>query len=311
MGKVKQIILCLLLATPAIAQKAVISATIDSAQLLIGEQTHIHLDIAANRDARLQLPLHTETLMEGVEVLEISKFDTTDIGNNRMQIRYDYLITSFDSALYLLPPFAVVEGLDTVYSQRLALKVSSVPVDVSSKQFYDIKDVLTPAFVWQDYLSTALYVWGALVVLLLIIYVIYRIKKHKPIIPMPKKEKIVLPPHVQAIKALDEIKSGKLWQQGKEKEFHSQVSDVIREYLHARFGIDALEQVSGETLEQVRTLSEANAVYNNLKQLLLTADLVKFAKYSPLADENETSLMNAYLFVNETTPQPVITPNNS
>jgi hypothetical protein len=284
------------------AQRAVISASIDSAQLLIGEQTKIHLDIAANKNARLQLPMIADTLMNGVEVIEISKLDTTDIGNNRMQIRYDYLITSFDSALYLLPPFTVIEELDTVYSQRLALKVSSLPVDTVSMQFYDIKNVIKPPFVWKDYLDIILYIWAAALLIALISYVIERRKKHKPLISLPKKEKVILPPHIQAIKALDEIKSEKLWQQGKEKEFHSQVSDVLRTYLHARFGINAMEQVSSETLLEVRGISDADLVYDNLKQLLLTADLVKFAKYRPLPDENEMSLMNAYLFVNRTAP---------
>jgi hypothetical protein len=282
------------------AQSPVISASIDSAQLLIGEQAKIHLDIAANKNARLQLPLIADTLMTGVEVLEISKLDTTDIGNNRMQIKYDYLITSFDSALYLLPPFTVIEGLDTVYSQRLALKVSSLPVDTVSMQFYDIKNVVEPPFVWKDYLDIVLYLLAAVLLIGLVIYVIWRRKKHKPLLSLPKKAKVILPPHIQAIKALDEIKSEKLWQQGKEKEFHSQVSDILRTYLQARFGINAMEQVSGETLLEIRGISEADPVYDNLKQLLLTADLVKFAKYHPLPEENEMSLMNAYLFVNRT-----------
>ncbi|GAP72254.1 hypothetical protein SAMD00024442_28_28 [Candidatus Symbiothrix dinenymphae] len=306
---IKTIVIACLLVTgnwsPVTAQKAVISASIDTAQMLIGEQRKIHLNIAANKEARLQLPLITDTLTAGVEVLEISKFDTTDIGNNRMQIEYDYLVTSFDSALYLLPPFVLIEKLDTAYSQRLALKVSSMPVDTTSMQFFDIKDVMKPEFVWKDYAAPVAYSLLAILLIAAIVYVIYRRKKNKPLIPLPKKEKVVIPPHIQAIKALDEIKSEKLWQQGKEKEFHSQVSEVLREYIEGRFGINAMEQVSGEILDAVRGLSEVGELYNNLKQLLLTADLVKFAKYRPMPDENETSITNAYLFVNKTAPQPV------
>ena len=41
-------------------------------------------------------------------------------------------------------------------------------------------------------------------------------------------------------------------------------------------------------------------VCGNLKQILTTADLVKFAKYKPYPDENDMSMVNAYLFVNQT-----------
>ncbi len=101
-------------------------------------------------------------------------------------------------------------------------------------------------------------------------------------------------------KALDEIKVQKLWQQGKEKEYHSQVSDVIRKYIEERFDIYAMEMTSDQIFRRMRGMSDADFVFDKLKQLLLLADLVKFAKYHPLPEENELSMMDAYLFVNGT-----------
>jgi hypothetical protein len=271
---------------------------------LIGQQTKIRLEVAANRDQSLQIPVITDTIRAGVEVLEMSKIDTVDIGNNRVQLKYDYLITSFDSALYLLPPFCAIVGTDTVYSNELALKVSTLPVDTESKQFYDIKDVIKPKFVLSDYLLIVLYVFLGLVALGLIAYVVYRIINKKSLIPF-KKEEPYVPPHIRAVKELDEIKAQKLWQQGRIKEYHSEITDILRKYIDARFEIGAMEMTSGEILQTIKGYSDADTASDNLKQILVLADFVKFAKYNPLPDENELSLMNAYLFVNNTKKEDV------
>jgi hypothetical protein len=287
---------------PAWAQQPVIVASLDSAQIRIGEQTLLHLEIAANKDSQLQLPLITDTLMQGVEVLGISTPDTTDIGNNRIQIKYDYLITSFDSAACLIPPFKLIAGMDTFYSNELALKVSTLPVDVESGNYFDIKGVMNPPLILADYIHILYYIFAVCILILVVIYIIFRKKKQQPVFSFKKEEKIKLPPHVRAIQALDEIKAQKLWQRGKEKEYHSHISDILRKYIEERFLVYAMEMTSDETLQKMRGISETDFMYNNMKQILLLADLVKFAKYRPLPEENELSIMNAYLFVNNTTP---------
>jgi hypothetical protein len=279
------------------AQNAVIKASIDSTQLLIGKQTKIHLEIAAGKDSPLQLPLPTDTIIKGIEILETSKIDTIDIGNNRMQLKYDFLVTSFDSALYLMPPFKLIAGNDTAYSNELALKVSTLPVDTESQEFYDIKDVTKPEFVLSDYIWYFLYPLFGLWLIGGIAYLIYRLKTKKNLLPF-KKAEVILPPHEIAIRELDEIKAKKLWQHGRTKEYHSEITDTLRIYMERRFSIPAMEQTSGEILDKLKGISDADFVYDNLKQILFLADFVKFAKYQPLPDENELSMMNAYLFVN-------------
>jgi hypothetical protein len=282
------------------AQPPVIKAAIDSTHILIGQQTRIHLEIAANKDQELQIPIIPDTLITGVEVLDISKIDTVDIGNDRIQLKYDYLVTSFDSALYLLPPFKVISGIDTVYSGELALKVSTLQVDTESKKFYDIKEVIVPRFYLMDYLPMILLFLSGALLLAIIAFLVYRYITNKPILPFTKKEEPYVPPHIRAIKELDKLKSRKLWQQGKIKEYHSDITDTLRKYVESRFDIGAMEMTSGEILDKIKGYSDVDASYDNLKQILLLADFVKFAKYNPLPDENELSLMNAYLFVNNT-----------
>ncbi len=117
-----------------------------------------------------------------------------------------------------------------------------------------------------------------------------------------------MPAHVRAANELDKLKAEKIWQQGREKEFYSKLTDILRRYIYEREGINAMEMTSGEILNNIRQISDVDSVYNNLKQILSTADLVKFAKYKPYPDENDLSMVNAYFFVNQTKePDPIPT----
>lgn len=87
-----------------VAQQTLIDVKIDSAAILIGEQTVLHLTVTTDKDKPVQIVIPNDTLMRGVEVLSLSKADSSVIENDRLLIKQDILITSFDSSLYLLPP---------------------------------------------------------------------------------------------------------------------------------------------------------------------------------------------------------------
>ncbi|MCD8269594.1 MAG: hypothetical protein LUD46_14840 [Parabacteroides sp.] len=282
------------------AQRTLIDVKVDSAAILIGEQTVLHLTVTTDKDKPVQIVIPTDTLMRGVEVLDLSKADSSVIENDRLLIRQDILVTSFDSSLYLLPPFKVIDGVDTVYSNQVALKVSTIPVNVDKpEEFYDIKDIWKPPFVLADYYPLIYGILLALFLICVIAYIIKRMRNKQSLIPFRKPEP-QLPPHEQAIKELDEIKQQKLWQQGRSKEYYTLVTETLRRYIVGRFGINAMEMTSGEILDIIRKQYEADSVYENLKQILNLSDFVKFAKMNPLPDENDLSMMNAYLFINQT-----------
>lgn len=294
--------LCLLVfsAVESMAQNTTIKASIDSTQLWIGEQAKIHIEIAADQNADIDLMFLDKNIMQGIEIVEKSEPDTADIGNNRMLINYNYTITSFDEELYSIPPFKVGTRGDTILSNELALKVINIPVDTTQlDKFFDIKAVKNPPMVWKDYINYILYPLIVLLPLGLIILVYFLFTKKKPIAAI-RREEPLLPPHIVALRELDSIKAKKIWQSGKEKEYHSCVTDTLRYYMERRFNIQAMEMTSGEILEKVKGVSDVDNVFDKLKQILLLADLVKFAKYKALPDENELSLLNAYLFVNNT-----------
>ena len=91
-----------------------------------------------------------------------------------------------------------------------------------------------------------------------------------------------------------------MWQQGLNKEYHTLVTDTLRRYISRRYRVNAMEKTSEEILHIIEQENDAHSVYETLKQILHLADFVKFAKLHPLPDENDLSMMNAYLFVNQT-----------
>jgi len=297
--------------TRVAAQKTLLEATIDSASILIGEQTTIHLALTTDRGKHVEMYVPSDSLLSGVEVLGALPPDTTFIENNRQIVKQDVLITSFDSSLYLLPPFAAIDGRDTVYSQQIALKVVTIPVDLKKPKYYDIKTVWKPPFVLADYYAL---IYGVLFTLLLICivgYVLQKIHNKQPIIH--KKEKPKLPPYEEAMKKLEEIRQQKLWQQGRNKEYYTLITETLRNYIVDRFGISAMEMTSSEILEALRSKEEAKPVLDKLSQITELSDFVKFAKFNPLPDENDMSMNNAYSFVEQTkvVEQPDVTALNA
>ena len=105
-------LLGLLFVSKAVAQSVTVEAKIDSLQILIGEQAKVQLQVAMDAKQRVIFPAYTDTLVRGVEIIETVKPDTQFLNDRqRMVITQEYIITSFDSALYYLPPMPVtVDG---------------------------------------------------------------------------------------------------------------------------------------------------------------------------------------------------------
>ena len=299
------------------AQKVSAHATVQPPEILIGEQALINLQVIAPKDKEILFPVYQDSIVGGLEVLSMGNADTT-VTDNVRTINVKYLVTSFDSTLYFVPSMPVSDGVDTVYSNSFGLKVTAPElkdstlaylerlntgqtdsIDFDELRLNDIKPIQKAPFSWKDFLSL---LWIPLVILILlaiigsIIYLIVRKNKKGYFFTPPP----VLPAHVRAMKSLDKIKEEKIWQQERYKEFYTQLTDVLRRYINERYGINSLEMTSGEILSIIRIKTEEDSIYENLKQVLIVADLVKFAKYKPFIDENDLSLMNSYFFVNQT-----------
>ena len=276
-------------------------ARLDSATLLMGKTTALHLEIVQDKEMRGFFPNEqADTLNAMVEIAERPAADTTDLGNNRIQINRDLIIQSFDSGMWIIKPIPYVVNGDTAYCNQLSLKV--LPVDVSQmKDVHDIKPVEAVPFNLLDWLPN--YWWAWLLALLLIgagiwAYHKYYKKGVNPLKPMRKR----LPPYEEAMINLQNLKAAQLWQQGQEKEYFTGLTDILRVYIDRRFHINAVEMTSSQIIDTLKKNDETKAVNEQLEMILEVADIVKFANARPLADDNEVAYQRAVNFVEATRP---------
>ena len=132
----------------AVAADVSVHASIDSLALWMGEQTRIRLEVAQNEGEQVWLlPTFSDTLVRGIEVLEVSRPDTMKLGNGRIQIDRSLLVTSFDSGFFYIPPFRYVAGTDTLSTEALSLKILPMEVD-TTQSIVDIKGVRAPSSSW-------------------------------------------------------------------------------------------------------------------------------------------------------------------
>lgn len=276
----------------------VVSASIDSTMLMLGDQTDLHLQVTHEASEQVQLPAFGESLQDGIEIVDKSAVDTVKLSDGRTQLTQNLTLTSFKDSLFAIEPIAVTSGEDTFWTDPLALNVVQ-PFEVdSSLAITDIKDIERAPIWW----------WGIIRWILLaigvfgLIYLAFWLwnKYHKAYeAEEPVDPELLRPADEVALEKLDEIKAAKIWKDGKVKEYQTELTDVVREYIGRRFEVHSTEKTSDETLREMKPLIDKD-LYARLKSMLQLADLVKFAKWHTTPDENEQALTTAYDFVNET-----------
>ena len=284
----------------------IVSATLDSTTLFIGDQTDLHLRATGEVGEQVTMPMLDKELIPGVEIVDRTIVDTLTLKDGRVQYDQYLTLTSFEDSLFYIAPLPFVSGDDTVWSDGLTLNVvQPFEMDTTDMAITDIKGVYKAPIWWWG-----IFRWVLLALLLagvgvagyyLITYLQSRKREEEgnEVVTEPLR-----PAEEVALEKLDAIKEKKIWQQGQVKEYHTQLTDVVREYIARRFEVSSVEQTSDETLRDIRPLlNERKDLYDQLRKMLTLADLVKFAKWSATPDENELSLRNAYTFVRETTIQ--------
>jgi succinate dehydrogenase hydrophobic anchor subunit len=278
-----------------------VEAQIDSIQILVGQQAHVTLTAIAKENAKVEFPQFqpTQMIIPGVEVLSCTPLEDQAKDNGFVSRQMVYTLTSFDDTLYYLPPMTVKIDGKAYKSKSLALKVLTFEVDTTNvDQFFGPKDVQDNPFLWSDW-SSAFWLSVLLLVLLAVTYYLYlRMRDNKPIITHIRIVKRLLP-HQKAMQQIEQIKAEKMVTSEDSKEYYTRLTDTIRKYIEERYGFNAMEMTSSEIIAKLTAVQDESAL-SELRHLFLTADLVKFAKYSTLINENDANLVNAIEFINQT-----------
>lgn len=288
-----------------------VEAGIDSAVVVMGDRVKLKVVVTApdavSKSIQLvdfpYMPVGKEYIdFHGIDIVEMDS--TMRSSDGHTAIIFDYTLQPFDPETYTIPPFAVVPapGADTVKSKVLSLKV--LPVDVDSLETINpMTSVVAAQSRWYDYIPGWLF-WllGALAVAAGGYFAYMTLRRRQDEIAQEKAKPI--PPYELAISRLDHLKSRHLTESGREKEYYTELVDILRQYLEGRFGINAMEMSSTQIVRALRSNPDTKMTADQVRSILAIADFVKFAKVRPLPDDNVKAYNRAVDFVEQTKPAP-------
>ncbi len=284
------------------AQIISVQSVLSSDTISIGEQLIYSFSVETGKTTDAEFPIFYDTISSEIEVLELISIDTSFFDNQRI-ISGKYLVTSFEKGFSVIPPLPVIfsfgEIMDTAYSIPLILTVISPAID-TSLAIKPIKPPMNTPVSLKEVLPWVAITYGGMLIITLFIALIWiaiKRKKEPGIFQVKPKE----PAHIAALRELDKLKDEGPAEHSMVKRYYSRLTDIIRIYISDQYGMQALESITDEILENFRLMNRGNDNLNKmLKELLELADLVKFAKEDPLREDNEQHLNNAYSFVHET-----------
>ncbi|MBZ0184558.1 MAG: hypothetical protein K8F60_19025 [Melioribacteraceae bacterium] len=296
---VKKILIYLFIVTASLnAQNIEVSAYTDSTQYFVGDYIKYSIDLKYDKSIKVEFPNIKDSLKQLEFINELPKFQN-EVNGKIIETR-SFNFSYYDSAQVTIQSFPI-----RYLSNGEKLVINTNPVTVTVKAIptnpqAEIKDIKAPVRIPFDWLTLLIIILLAIIILAAV-YFIYKkyFKKSEDIIA---KKIVVIPPHETALNHLRKIEEEKLWQKGLIKEFHSEITNVVRKYFEERFSFAALEMPSSEIIPQLNKIKECKSVIDISRDFFENADLVKFAKFQPMPSVNENMLKLAFDIVIKTKP---------
>lgn len=282
-----------------------VRASLDSTEILIGDETRLRIEISLPQDSRL-VRIVTDTLgtVKGLERRRAGSIDSTAYAEGKFYSQ-GFVLSAFDSGYYRLPPIPVdvqtPEGRVRLYSNDVAFQVRTIPLESDTARLQPIKGIWKEPIRITDYWPLLL----ALLSILLIILIIKRLRQRKevevPVVPAPA----LRPAHEAALEQLQVLREAGMLEKGQYKLYQSELTHILKEYVSRRYEVQALESVT----EEVRQLLDDAGVEKRKSEgvigVLQDADMVKFAKAELPAEQHQAAWQVIYDFVQATKPQQV------
>lgn len=284
------------------AQKISVTAYTDTTSYKVGDYIKYNLNIKYDKNFKILIPSIKDTIknLEFIQSLKPTKKEE----DNKIIENYTYIFSKYDSAEVTIPGYKIYYqiGNDTTkYSllvNPVTITVSTLPVE-PGKDIRDIKDPLKIP------LNILIIILLLILVIILVLagYFIYKYYKKKKLSRVSAEPEIKIPPHEIALNELRKLEEKKLWQQGFIKEYHSEITEIIRRYFEERFNFRALEMTSSEILACLSYIEEGKNIVDLSNEFFNNADMVKFAKFQPMPSVNEEMMKQAYQIVKDTIPK--------
>ena len=312
-------LLALLVMESALAQNSVptITSRLSADTIMIGDRVTLTVEVEKDVMQHIVFPtfdFKTQNEEEGeskepsIEVIHDFVPDTIQQEGRRVLLRKRYEMAVYDEGIYKLGKAQVLyldkNLIDTLFAAREEeLFVKTFQIDSTMTTVRDLKPQMTLKLRFAEFSGYLAIALGVLLLLALAIYLLARHlhKRGKHLSDLFKPAPPV-PAHIVAIEALEKLHDEKLWQNDKHKLYYSGLSDILRTYLAGRFKVGAMEMTTDEIADALRNINIEQKPKMDLLSVLRDADLVKFAKATPEAEENELAYSKAYHFVEETKP---------
>ncbi len=294
------LLFCISLSFSASAQE-VVSSKLDKDSILIGDQIKWRSVLNLPKEMRLDTSSLFNVKVTGLELFN-HRLDTLSSSNNSYNIEATSTITSFDSGEYSvserwLKCYSGDELVDSIKVPAQKLVVTTFQIDTANYVIHDIKPQFEYPITFKETIPWISMVLGLLALAYIVFRVIKNLKRNRTVFGRPI---VVDPPHIIALRELEKIRADKLWQENKQKQYYTAVTDALRMYIESRYNVPAVESTSKEILSLLKDKDIPVREYAELSELFETADLVKFAKYIASELQNENAIPAAVRFVNTT-----------
>jgi hypothetical protein len=295
----------------AFGQEFKATADLNPGSILIGDQVDLSLGFSFPAGVMVAWPSIKDTILGKIQVINRSKIDTVVSADKKtLSLTQKLRLTCFDSGFYTIPPirFYYRRLPDTTIrfeqTDIQILTVHTLTVD-TTQAIKPIKGPVKVPFSIFDYIGWILGGIGLVAIAFVVFWYLRKRRNGEPVFVL--RPAVRYQPHELALMDLEKLRLKKLWQAGRIKEYHTELTDILRKYIEARFRLMAMESTTAEILED---LKEKTAVAKETREafgnILTLADLVKFAKYLPMPEEHEGSMTGAVDFVGRTQAAPVV-----
>ncbi|WP_282053777.1 BatD family protein [Maribacter luteus] len=285
-----------------------IQSEVDTTFIKIGDQLKFKITVEVDSTDMVIFP--EGQTFSPLETVEAFATDTTR-KKDRITLLKTYALTQFDSGSYKLPAQRIEINGKGYFTDSLRINVATVPVDTTVQKMYDIKPLIQVEKINSGWWKVLLIVLGILAVVAGLLYwFVFRPK------PLTEEEKVAqLPPYDRALLELKKLDNSKYLIQDEYKQYYSELTDIVRSYLDEDANISALESTTDELIDKLEMLKDAGELeldkdtINQFKNILKTADLVKFAKSKPptnIALQDRKIVEQIVVKTHEAIPEPTL-----
>jgi hypothetical protein len=297
--KLKILFFLFLISTATFSQK--VSVASDTTNIRIGEQFLFQILVKDTANVIFPEKLENLTSLEIVENIKIDTFKNSLIKK--------YLMTGFDSGAFYIPSQQIFIKNRAFITDSILINVATIAIDTTKQKMFPIKAIQSEPLVYDDFKPYIIWLLLALLLIGAVIY--YLVTRKKPTIT--EEEGIAaLAPFEEAIEKLQELDTKLLWQNNEIKKYYSELTEIVRAYIEKELKIPALEITTHELVailsdfNKIKTIDISKETIKKLNALLQEADLVKFAKSTPLSHEIEEDRRDAEEVLNNLKPTPII-----